>query len=247
MAQSNFYGSWIVCGNTNTSFGPGVEVTIAPGLDLSTATVTIGVGSTQFEGTFEYEPTNDSLVASAGLPAGMAAMSISRYVDTTNNFYALYALVVRSVDAVQQWPPLGSWVARLDEQGTGRGMSVAPGSPSKFDGLYEVFAAGGVQFGFFSRVTLSNDGTNAKIENAFNQIVGESLTLTYDATTASLDGSLTVAAPGGLPVPPMEYQIAISRFSFFSQDHKREFVYGVTFVGDPEQAGTWGAETGGSG
>lgn len=218
MAQANFLGIWNVLSTAGTNFGIGSTVTIgaAGGEQVSVIIVApVAVAGLALPGT--YNPATDAIK----IESATRTMFISRYFDESQGFYALYGLAIETGTGT-----LSVWMAQAaGVPSVALGVCPEPG----FDGTYTVRSTVDAQFGTGSPVLIV--ASNITITNALSQQnVPGPTALVFDAWTCSLQGSATVDDQ------PIVLQVSVASHA------GRRYLYGLALVGDPQQAGTWGAE-----
>lgn len=249
MALSDFFGTYQVRTSAGTQFGLGTVVTVEYSEDPEGG---VGVISVKFEvpnqipRTFEAQYDDTTEVLSLALQTPALEMFISRFVDPLTDYQALYGIVLMD----ETLPGLAVWGAErvVQEAVDPGGATTAPVDLGEFAGVYRVRSTAGAQFGVLSEITIPAPGSGGEmalsITNALGQPISDLPSLTFDPGTRSLHGYTTV--PVGGNALPITIQLSLCQTTD-TAGNPVKYLYGMSTIGDPQQAGVWGGDSQGGG
>ncbi|NJL29367.1 MAG: hypothetical protein HC897_16505 [Thermoanaerobaculia bacterium] len=242
MSIESFLGTYRVTTTYGTQFGLDTEVVIGSseaGLEVQIRPP----GRTSPESLpATYDAEAETLQLALAEPAAQMFIARVREVD----YRAIYGVVVFEPTDDRPVRRLAVWGANLlvAEFAEPNPTVTNPARQELFRGIYRIKATAGAQFGVGSTLEVGEvlpDGTQSlSIVNALGQELADTPQLSYDAATGSLGGPTT---PQGSPVKIRMSLAAIPDTTGATIN----VVYGLSLVGDPEQAATWAGDDDGAG
>ncbi len=230
MAEENFYGIWQVRDTSGTLFGHGTTITVQADLGI---TFDPPAGEAPWA---KYNPVLDALEI-YGL-AGTKIMYVSHYMDVEQSFYAIYGLALMyGTDGAAGFRKAVFMAQRevLIEGGGVSSLREVDASTFANTDPFVVKTTTGAQFGKASHIKIIDNGDDSchvNIENATKDPAGTATNMAFDSDVCALKG----------PLDNSEVIFQISQFSIETGDSTMQHIYGLSVVGDPEEAGAWGGD-----
>lgn len=220
MAEEDFNGEWRVHDTSGTPFGIGTLINISKPNNKIEVTFDPPAGDPE-QIHARYEGGLEALIITGVLNTG--DIYVSRYVDEDNSYYGIYGLAL--MDGNTRTAVFTAGAMSTPSRGPAEARDV---SGSSFEGFYSVGTTSGAQFGKQSTVQIEDEGGSIHIENVTGELIETPESLFFDEAVAALRGS--IEDPGK---PIVRFQISLG------PQEPRKHVYGLSVVGDPEEAGAW--------
>lgn len=249
MAFEDFQGRYQVKLTSGTQFGIGTEVEVKADPAAGAAGVEVvfhppGQSPVSVGGRYDADRERLELT----LKAPERVMLISRFYDERFDYRGLFSLVV--VDQPGAGGPayrFCTWSAARPSTEAPAAVQAAVRRKAGADAGrgYVITSTANTQFGFLSRLTLGAEGFRPMgIVDAAGAPVSPMPSLELDPDTRCLWGSTQLA---GAESEPLTVWVSEGRVEV--DGAPLSLIYGLSYVGDPDQAGTFGGqeESGGTG